>query len=442
MAVAGAIIAATLLAGGDSAGNSQRDQRWRHDIAYLARRLPQVHVNALTGVGGREWFAAAGRLEARVPYLSDGQVILGIMRLVALLHDDETVVAAADHLPFYLQGLRFPLGLQWIGNRLYVIAVPPTDRALLGSQLIAVSDVPVRRVLALLRPEIDHNNPGTLAYWEPQTLISADLLSWLRVTHSLHTASYTLLTPAGKRVTVRLTASRALAMPRLITTLRATFAGHVVHVENVSADRLTLTADGSAELAHIPLPMYQTNLADPYWMKVLATRHAVYLKYNHCLDTDGFQRLAMRALALLRRHPAFKLIIDLRDNPGGDTLPFQPLIDEIKAHPAIDQRGRIVGLVNGLTGSAATYDANELTSQTKAILIGQPPADPVDNYGNSNPFLALPGSGIGVKYSTKTFDSQGIRMGLPDIYLAPTLRQILAGQDPVLESALTYRRHS
>jgi hypothetical protein len=441
LAVVGTIIAAALLAGGDSAGKSQRDRRWRHDIAYLARRLPQVHVNALTGVGGRAWFAAASRLETRGPQLSDGQVILGIMRLVALLHDDETVVATADHLPLYLEGPRFPLGLQWIGNGLYVIAAPPAHRALLGSQLVAVANVPISHVLALLRPEIDHNNPGILAYWEPQNLISADLLSWLSVTHSLHTASYALRTSTGKRVTVRLTASRALAVPGLITTLRATLRGRVVHVPNVSVDRLILTATGSAELAHIPLPMYQTNLADPYWMKVLPARHAVYLKYNSCLDTDGFQRLAARALTLLRRHPAFKLIIDLRDNAGGDTLPFQPLIDGIRAHPAINRRARIIGLVNRLTGSSATFDAYELSSQTNAILIGQPAADPVDKYGNSNPFLALPGSGIGVKYSTKTFDPQGIRMGVPDIYLAPTLRQILAGRDPVLQAALAYRRH-
>jgi len=441
LGVAGVVTAAAMIAGGHSAGTSQRDNRWRRDIAYLARRLPQVHVNALTGVSGQKWFAAAAQLEARVPRLSDGQLIVGIMSLVALLRDDETVVAdAVHHRPFYLLGPRFPLGLQWIGHRLYVIAAPPSHRALLGSQLIAVSSVPVSRVVRSLRSEIDHNNSGVLAFWETQSLISADLLSWLGVTHSLHTASYTFRTSTGKRVTVRLTASRALAIPGLISRLRATFAGRVVHVRNVSVDRLILTADGSSDLAHVQLPMYQANLAVPYWMKVLAARHAVYLKYNNCLDTDGFQRLAARALTLLRRHPDFRLIIDLRDNPGGDTLPFQALITGIRAHPAINRPGRIIGLVNQLTGSSATYDAYELTSQTKAILIGQTAGDPVDDYGNSNPFLLLPGSGIGVKYSTQTFDSRKIRMGVPDIYVAPTIGQILGGQDPVLQAALRYSR--
>jgi len=83
LGVAGVVTAAAMIAGGHSAGTSQRDNRWRRDIAYLARRLPQVHVNALTGVSGQKWFAAAAQLEARVPRLSDGQLIVGIMSLVA-----------------------------------------------------------------------------------------------------------------------------------------------------------------------------------------------------------------------------------------------------------------------------------------------------------------------------------------------------------------------
>ena len=81
LGVAGAVTAAAVLAGGGSAGESKRDQRWRHDIAYLARTLPKVHVNGVTGVSSRAWFAAAARLEAQVPRLRNGQVILGVMKL-------------------------------------------------------------------------------------------------------------------------------------------------------------------------------------------------------------------------------------------------------------------------------------------------------------------------------------------------------------------------
>jgi hypothetical protein len=55
-------------------------------------------------------------------------------------------------------------------------------------------------------------------------------------------------------------------------------------------------------------------------MTAVAAQDAVYLKYNQCLDNDGFQQLAARALALLRVHPAWRLIIDLRFNYGGTAV--------------------------------------------------------------------------------------------------------------------------
>jgi len=67
-----------------------RDREWRQDVAYLARVLPQVQAEGLTGVSRAAWMAAAGRLERQVPRLTDGQVIVRLARMVARLRGDET----------------------------------------------------------------------------------------------------------------------------------------------------------------------------------------------------------------------------------------------------------------------------------------------------------------------------------------------------------------
>jgi hypothetical protein len=77
VALAAAVVLTVVLslAGSSPSGSlplSPRDRYWQQDIAYLARELPKVHVNGLTGAGQHAWTAAAARLEAQVPKLTDG----------------------------------------------------------------------------------------------------------------------------------------------------------------------------------------------------------------------------------------------------------------------------------------------------------------------------------------------------------------------------------
>ena len=276
-----------------------------------------------------------------------------------------------------------------------------------------------------------------LAASEAEDLVDPRLLDRLGVTGSLRSAAFAVRSVSGATVSVRLQATTALSLPWARALVRKARSGPV-GAGYVPEDDLQLTGEGSASLAHVPLPLYQQNLMRPYWLQVLAAQHAVYLKYNECLTSDGFQQLASQALAELRQHPDYRLLVDLRDNIGGDSEPFQTLIAGIAADPAINQRGRILGLINQLTDSSATVDAGDLSQQTRAIMIGQLAEDPIDEYGNDNEVLALPYEGVSVQYTTKIVNGAQVQLGVPDITVAPTIQQVLAGADPVLQAALDY----
>jgi hypothetical protein len=82
-------------------------------------------------------------------------------------------------------------------------------------------------------------------------------------------------------------------------------------------------------------------------------------------------------------------------------------------------------------------DANILSTQTQALLIGQPPEDPIDGYGNWTTFT-LPASRIAVQYTTAQVNPAASPMAMPAITVSPTVRQVLAGDDPGLTKALSY----
>jgi hypothetical protein len=65
--------------------------------------------------------------------------------------------------------------------------------------------------------------------------------------------------------------------------------------------------------------------------------------------------------------------------------------------------------------------------------------DPIDRYGNDNGLLTLPHSHLEVTYTTKVVNPAGTRLATPDIVITPTVSQVLAGTDPVLDRALGYR---
>jgi hypothetical protein len=410
---------------------SARDRRWQQDIAYLVRELPRVHIDGLGSVPRSVWEAAGSSLEAQVPQLSEGQVIVGMARMVAMLHDDETQLT----LP---RCLFYPLLAQWLGSRLYLVAVPSTDRPLVGTQLVAIDGHPISQVLAQLRSVIDYQDPGVLRAEQATDLTNAMLLYWLGITRSSGSAVFTVRATSGHARAIRLVAGPPVITP---STLSYTLPASVDHGRTFGISYLPtnflLLAGPQDGIAHVPLPLYLHNLAQLYWLQILPGQRAVYLKYNLCLPGDQFQQLAGRALAVLRAHQDYRLIIDLRNNPGGDSAPFQMLVTGIQADPAINRRGRIFGLINPLTNSSATVDAYNLRTQTNALLIGQQVRDPIDEFGNDYGELKLPGSQLSVQYTTAVINGSKTRYGAPDIVVAPTLHDWIAGIDPVLEKALS-----
>jgi hypothetical protein len=381
---------------------SPRNERWQADIAYLARELPMVRAGGLGAVRAATWSAAARRLEAQVPRLTDGQVVAGMARLVAMIGDDETQVQ-------FPAGPVFPFDAQPVGGGLYLLAVPADDQALLGTQILAVDGHPVAQILAAAATVIGGEDPQLRADEEDAVLSDGGLLQALGLTRSASAEQLTVSTSGGRRRTVQIAAHGTgfIGMPAFYP----------------------------PGTARPPLPLYEQNAGQAYWLRVLGSQHAVYLKYNQCVPDSGFQRLVGQALALLRSHPDYRLIIDLRGNLGGDSAPFESLTSAMAADQAL--RGRVIGLVNQFTDSSATVDAQSL-KEAGGVLIGQPPADPLDTWGDEQT-ITLPKTGLVVQYTTTQVNVTGTRMGLPDVTITPTLAQVLAGDDPVLTAALSYR---
>ena len=161
-------------------------------------------------------------------------------------------------------------------------------------------------------------------------------------------------------------------------------------------------------------------------------------------NAGDISRFAGQITDTINSHTPNKLIIDLRNNPGGNSYLNAQLIDAITNTAQINQRGKLFVLTNQNTFSAAINFAGNMEMRTKAVFIGEKAGDTATFTGESGPKARweLPNSHIVANLSfsewNATFDyDQRNSVGL-DIPVTLTLKDFVTARDPILQAALDY----
>src|SRR5262249_4046028 len=124
---------------------------------------------------------------------------------------------------------------------------------------------------------------------------------------------------------------------------------------------------------------------------------------------------------------------------GGRSGIIKPLLKGLSGHAA---RQPVFVLIGGATFSAAIENAMEMKEQLHATLVGEPTGGKPNIYGNPKT-LTRPNSQLRIQYSTSfVHHVAGAEPTAvdPDVRVSPTLADLLAGRDPVLEAALRQSR--
>jgi C-terminal processing protease CtpA/Prc len=138
-------------------------------------------------------------------------------------------------------------------------------------------------------------------------------------------------------------------------------------------------------------------------------------------------------LADIDAHAVDRVVLDIRTNSGGNSSVIAPLTAGLKARPTL--RSRIFVLIGPETFSSGQLAAWEFRRQLGATLVGEPSGEALNSYGEVKVFT-LPHSQLRVQYSTKYFRLGKDDLLDPQIRVAATLEDVLAGRDPVLDAAL------
>ena len=386
-----------------NAGPQLSSDALREDLRYLARELPSHHVNAFHTVTRETFDAEVARLDAAIPSLNSDEVLVGLMRIVALIGDGHT------HLDLPPNSLRYPVEMQWFGDELRVIAAQAPYHAAVGARVLAIGSTPIDDVMNRAIQLVPRGeNDGRTRFTATVQLTTPEVLHGLGIIADRANASFALETVTGDRTTMTFSPAR--------------FAGF-------SAWRMATDNP----------PLYLHRLAESWWTEFLPDAQTVYFSFTGYPPDAQFRERAAALAQLLDESHARRLVIDMRRNQGGDLTQFRRLLlPLIKAHTAINRKGGLFVITGPGTFSAATINALDLRNEANAILVGSPTGMRPNHYGEHAEFR-LPNSGFRISYSTRyyRFGADTDSAVVPDQRVEPTWAGFRAGRDPVMEWILS-----
>lgn len=371
-------------------------QQWRQDLAQFATELPKRHPDAFANTPKDKFEAAVAELNGKIEQLNSDEIYVGLDQLANLIGDAHTYVE------FPRDNANLPLDIRRFGDEWRVAVVAAGYEQALGTRVIAIQEVPLAqaRELALTLTPVAETD------WLKEVradgfLTTGMALHGLGIVPERNSARYTLAADDGRQVVVDFKALAAGEEPKWV---------HVAAQLPVSERPVS----GSAACTY------------------LREARTLYCNVRWIRDLAGPAKEMFETLK--REHPD-KLVIDLRQNGGGDyNVGLKHLIEPLQKEKDINRKGHLFVLIGANTFSAAMSNAAQFRRMTEATLVGQTIGERPNSYQEVKQF-ALPNSHFVVRYSTRyyKFVEGTENIVAPDKEIAPTWEDYRSGRDPVLD---------
>ena len=391
------------------------------DLAFLVERLKAIHRNPFLDEGEAGFMARVAAIEERAAGLTDAGFLVAVMDLMG--HRDRDGHSGAWAMA-QQNGLltAWPVWLWDFPDGLRVVAAKG-EPGLIGARVTRVGHLPVAEARTAVEPLVPRDNASSLRANLPMYLLLPEVLTELGV-----------LAPGDPGLTVE----RLDGSTSELTTAPIALAAYRDWVFGAYGGEFP---EGLPPDEDGPPHLRQRDQA--FWSETLPDPAAIYFGYNVVARTSGGRLINALATSLetdAKAHPDLPVVIDLRNNGGGDNTTFAPLRRVVESIAGADP-GRVRLITGRSTFSAAGNFVTDLLvgPQRAGIrLVGEAPGGGLNIYGDVD-VVTLPASKIVVLVSGDYHERApgDDRLAIePDRPAEVTWADYAAGRDPVLEAAI------
>ncbi len=419
-----------LTARGESLADTARVRRWRGDLHFVVERITTTHPRPFAFASRAAFDSAAAAIEERIPRTEDAGLVVECMRMVALLGDGHTMLIGT--LPPLGFDSAVPLWLRAFEDGLYVAAAAGKAAGLAGARVVSLGGVPAEQALERVLSMTSGDNRYT-------RLDRASLFLMMpAVWHALGLAT--------ERGSISLEIERPGSKPERVMVAGGAPPPGFPHAFLESEPRLPEGWTSARRFGANGPPRCDRRPEDAWWFEYLPDARVLYLRMrrvdmasNDVLYFEFYRRLFAAADSLRPR----ALVIDLRQNHGGNNGALDALVRGLVQRPWLDREGALFALVDRGTFSAAMNAAVFLENQTRVTFVGEPTGGRVNHYGDA-PEFNTPNLGMMAQVSTLfwsgRYPSDDRAWIAPEVAAPSTFADWKSGRDAALAAVLESAR--
>ncbi len=375
---------------------------WEEDIDFYAEKLVAGHIDAFHTISKKSFGEEVLRIKSGLPHKTENEILIDLMRLTRRVSD--------GHTSFPLWGrehARFPVELKLFEKALRVVSTIARHKDILGAKLVSVNDVPASEIFSLLSEVSPFSeNEFSTAVRAASYLPNASVLNGLGVVKNENEAKF-VFDVQGEIREINFASGRSIKLDEHISHLNDAVFSAIKKIDN------------------------------DLWYGSSSDKKIVYIKFRRYTSTSKMENFAQSLLGFINENKSENLIIDLRDNYGGDFFVGLKLAQLLVLADTIKWKSGVYTLIDNVTFSAAMSNAAQFSQILNSKLVGVPTGAKPSGYQDMGQFR-LPNSGLEVTFSKRLYHfKEDQRKALyPDVYVEVSVDDYIRGYDRQLRWVL------
>ena len=424
-------------AGGDKLpAKTLTSEQFHQGIQLLWDKIQQRHPDPYRMFSKAQFEVEVERMVGRSGDVTEAQAFVETSRLIGMLCDGHSWVSIDDDSMLFSRAI--PVRFWAFSDGLHVRAAAPSHAELLGATVLAIHGVPIERAWEQIRDAA--GGGGRLATVRAQV--------YAAIPEFLHAIG---LADNDQEIVLELRLADGTQVRR---TLRATSYENFSEVWNTS-HRWAMPAGWVGPAGALRAGWY-ANRDKVFWSETLDGGKTLYLAFNQASTdpdnpwdpkVDQYRPFVKEAFARAREEGVERVIIDLRNNNGGNSALWQPLVHQIIRTEKLYLPGHLFVVIGRLTESAAVAWAARIEMNAPALFVGEPTVNP-PNFANDpagwrREAYHLPGSAVNFRVANTmehwSDDGDKRRAIYPDIPVAMSWTDFASSRDPSLRAIAEFR---